>query len=158
MAHLVKPLFNLTILKCGYLPIKSRRTKRALDGWDSAAFTCFFLHPGGILLPSRIHARPSAGNANRWAPLSKTIQSSAQIGDVIYNAVVFNVKNWLGGTMNSDSLIQSVQDFFAVLEKRKIDYVLVGGIAILHYVEGRNTQDLDLLMAVVCQELCKISD
>lgn len=60
--------------------------------------------------------------------------------------------------MNSDSLIQSVQDFFAVLEKRKIDYVLVGGIAILHYVEGRNTQDLDLLMAVVCQELCKISD
>jgi len=77
-----------------------------------------------------------------------TIQSSVQIGNVIRNAVVFNVKNWLGGTMNSDSLIQSVQDFFAVLEQRKINYVLVGGIAILHYVEGRNTQDLDLLMAV----------
>lgn len=77
-----------------------------------------------------------------------TIQSSAQIGDVIRNAVVFNVKNWLGGMMNSDSLIQSVQDFFAVLEERKIDYVLVGGIAILHYIEGRNTQDLDLLMEV----------
>ena len=77
-----------------------------------------------------------------------TIQSISQIGDVIRNAVVFNVKNWLGGMMNSDSLIQSVQDFFAVLEERKIDYVLVGGIAILHYVEGRNTQDLDLLMAV----------
>lgn len=77
-----------------------------------------------------------------------TIQSSVQIGDVIRNAVIFNVKNWLGGTMNSDSLIQSVQDFFTVLEERKIDYVLVGGIAILHYVEGRNTQDLDLLMAV----------
>jgi hypothetical protein len=77
-----------------------------------------------------------------------TIQSSTQIGDVIRNAVVFNVKNWLGGMMNSDSLIQSVQDFFAVLEQRKIDYVLVGGIAILHYIEGRNTQDLDLLMAV----------
>lgn len=77
-----------------------------------------------------------------------TIQSSVQIGNVIRNAIVFNIKNWLGGTMNSDSLIQSVQDFFAVLEARKIDYVLVGGIAILHYVEGRNTQDLDLLMAV----------
>lgn len=76
-----------------------------------------------------------------------TIQSSVQIGKVIRNAVVFNVKNWTGGMMNSDSLIQSVQDFFAVLEGRKIDYVLVGGIAILHYVEGRNTQDLDLLMA-----------
>jgi hypothetical protein len=81
-----------------------------------------------------------------------TIQSSTQIGDVIRNAVVFNVKNWLGGMMNSDSVIQSVQDFFAVLEQRNIDYVLVGGIAILHYVEGRNTQDLDLLMAVASVE------
>jgi hypothetical protein len=76
------------------------------------------------------------------------IQSTDQIGHVIRNAVVFNVKNWLGGEMNSDSLIQSVQDLFTVLEQRKIDYVLVGGIAILHYVEGRNTEDLDLLMTV----------
>ena len=77
-----------------------------------------------------------------------TIQSSTQIGAVIRNAVVFNIRNWLGGMMNSDSLIQSVQDFFTILEQRKIDYVLVGGIAILHYIEGRNTQDLDVLMAV----------
>ena len=77
-----------------------------------------------------------------------TIQSSTQIGNVIRNAVVFNVKNWLGDTMNSDSLLKSVQDLFAVLEQRKIDYVLAGGIALLHYVEGRNTQDLDLLMAL----------
>lgn len=76
------------------------------------------------------------------------IKSTDQIGHVIRNAVVFNVKNWLGGKMNSDSLIQSVQEFFTVLEQRRIDYVLVGGIAILHYVEGRNTQDLDLLMSV----------
>jgi hypothetical protein len=77
-----------------------------------------------------------------------TIKSSVQIGNVIRNAVAFNVKNWLGGSMNSDSLIQSVQDLFSVLEQRKIDYVLVGGIALLHYVEGRNTQDLDLLMSL----------
>ena len=43
------------------------------------------------------------------------IQSTDQIGHVIRNAVVFNVKNWLGGEMNSDSLIQSVKEFFAVL-------------------------------------------
>ncbi|MCC7117173.1 MAG: hypothetical protein IT310_01505 [Anaerolineales bacterium] len=77
-----------------------------------------------------------------------TIHSSVQIGNVIRNAVAFNVKNWQGGAMNSDSLIQSTRDFFTVLEERKVDYVLVGGIAMLHYVEGRNTQDLDLLMAV----------
>jgi hypothetical protein len=77
-----------------------------------------------------------------------TIQSSAQIGNVLRNAVIFNAKNWIGGSMNSDSLIQSVQDLFTVLEQRKINYVLVGGIAPLHYVDGRNTQDLDLLMAL----------
>src|SRR5688572_12139127 len=76
------------------------------------------------------------------------IQSTNEIGQIIRNAVAFNVKNWLGGEMNSDSLIQSVQDFFSVLEHRKIDYVLVGGIALLRYVEGRNAQDLDVLMTV----------
>ncbi len=50
--------------------------------------------------------------------------------------------------MNADALMQSVQEFFTLLEARRIDYVLVGGIALLYYVEGRNTQDLDLLMAV----------
>jgi hypothetical protein len=76
------------------------------------------------------------------------IQSSLQIGSVIQNAVAFNVKKWIGGMMNSDSLIQLVQDLFEVLEQRKIEYVLVGGIALLRYVEGRNTQDLDLLMSL----------
>jgi len=50
--------------------------------------------------------------------------------------------------MEMDSLMQSVQDFFSILEQRSIGYVLVGGIALLHYVEGRNTVDLDLLMDV----------
>jgi len=77
-----------------------------------------------------------------------TIQSSTQIGIVIRNAILFNAKNWQGDMMNSDSFIQSVQHLFSILEKRKIDYVLVGDIALLHYVEGRNTQDLDLLMAL----------
>jgi hypothetical protein len=77
-----------------------------------------------------------------------TIQSSAHIGTVIHNAVVFDSKNWTGDMLNSDSLVKSVQDFFALLEQRKIKYVLVGGIAVLHYIEGRNTQDLDLLMAL----------
>lgn len=77
-----------------------------------------------------------------------TLRSSAQIGNIIRNAVAFDIKNWPGGMMNSDSLLQSVQDLFALLEQRRIKYVLVGGIALLHYVEGRNTQDLDLIMAL----------
>lgn len=77
-----------------------------------------------------------------------TIRSSKQIGHVIRDGVVFDVKNWRSTMMNSDSLLHSVQALFAILEQRQIDYVLVGGIALLHYVEGRNTQDLDLLMAL----------
>lgn len=76
-----------------------------------------------------------------------TMQSTIQIGQVIRDGVVFDVKNWVGDGIRSDSLMQSVQDLFAILAGRKIDYVLVGGIALLHYVEGRNTQDVDLLMA-----------
>jgi len=76
------------------------------------------------------------------------IQSSVQIGKVIRNAVVFNVKNWRGDSMHTDSLLETVEQLFTILENRNIEYVLVGGIALLHYVEGRNTEDLDLIMAL----------
>ena len=36
---------------------------------------------------------------------------------------------------------------FALLEERNVEYVLVGGIAMLAYVEGRNTQHIDLIVA-----------
>lgn len=54
--------------------------------------------------------------------------------------------------MNSDLLIDTVARFFSVLREREIDYVLVGGIALLQYVEGRNTEDIDLIMAVPALE------
>jgi hypothetical protein len=76
------------------------------------------------------------------------IQSTDQIGHVIRNAIAFNVKNWLDITINLDPLVRSVQDLFSLLEQRNIDYVLVGGIAVLHYIEARNTQDLDLLLPI----------
>ena len=49
--------------------------------------------------------------------------------------------------MNAESLLAQVERLFNLLDSRKIDYVLVGGIALLTYVEGRNTQDIDLIMA-----------
>ena len=50
--------------------------------------------------------------------------------------------------MNADSLLAQVEQLFNLLDSRKVDYVLVGGIALLTYVEGRNTQDIDLIMAL----------
>jgi hypothetical protein len=54
--------------------------------------------------------------------------------------------------MNSDSLIETVSRFFTLLSERQINYVLVGGIALLQYVEGRNTEEIDLIMAVSALE------
>jgi hypothetical protein len=77
-----------------------------------------------------------------------TIHSIPQIGDVLRSAVVFNFKNSPEVIMNADSLLAQVQQLFNLLESRKVDYVLVGGVALLTYVEGRNTQDIDLIMTV----------
>ncbi|MDW8319569.1 MAG: hypothetical protein RMN53_17220, partial [Anaerolineae bacterium] len=52
-----------------------------------------------------------------------------------------------GDPMVGASLVETVRQFFDLLEQRRVRYVLVGGVALLYYVEGRNTQDLDLLMA-----------
>jgi hypothetical protein len=77
-----------------------------------------------------------------------TIHSLPQIGSVLRNAVTFNFKNTPEVIMNADSLLAQVEQLFNLIESRKVDYVLVGGIALLTYVEGRNTQDIDLIMAL----------
>ena len=69
------------------------------------------------------------------------------IGEVIVNAIVFDPKNGERlRTMDLNNLLQSVQRLFDLLEEREVPYVLVGGIAMLIYVEGRNTQDIDLIV------------
>jgi len=76
------------------------------------------------------------------------LRSAVDIGNIIQNAVVFNPRNWRDPSMNADALLQNVQRLFALLEERQIDYVLVGGIALLNYVKGRNTEDIDLSVAL----------
>jgi hypothetical protein len=77
-----------------------------------------------------------------------TIHSIPQIGSVLRNAVTFNFKNPSEVIMKADSLLTQVEQLFNLLDSRKVDYVLVGGIALLTYVEGRNTQDIDLIMTL----------
>jgi hypothetical protein len=76
-----------------------------------------------------------------------TIHTTQQIGSTLRNAVAFNFKNPPEVLMNADSLQAQVEQLFNLLESRMVEYVLVGGIAMLTYVEGRNTQDIDLIMA-----------
>jgi len=70
------------------------------------------------------------------------------IGKVVRNAVLFNFRNPSGGSVSDSALLDAVDRLFALLEERRIDYLLVGGIALLQYVEGRNTDDIDLIMAL----------
>ncbi len=84
--------------------------------------------------------------------MSSNHSARVHIGQVIRNAVLFNPENPRDLLMNSDVLIQNVAQFFSVLRERQIDYVLVGDIALLQYVDGRNTEDIDLIMAVSALE------
>ena len=50
--------------------------------------------------------------------------------------------------MDPESLLGTVEDLFDLLGRRRVAYVLVGGIALLQYVAGRNTEDIDLIVAL----------
>ena len=79
--------------------------------------------------------------------MEAVITNRVHIGNVIRNAIVFNFRNSLGGAVITDNLLQTVSRLFALLDERQIEYLLVGGIALLQYIEGRNTQDIDLIIA-----------
>jgi len=75
-------------------------------------------------------------------------KDDVQIAEVVRNAIIFNINNWGEAVMKTDNLFEAVERLFALLEEREVDYLLVGGIALLKYVEGRNTDDIDLIMTL----------
>lgn len=78
------------------------------------------------------------------------------IGEIIKNGIVFDLKQWNKKSMNTNNLLDIIDNLFSTLEARKINYLLVGGVALLSYVEGRNTQDIDLILSR--QDLKNISE
>lgn len=76
------------------------------------------------------------------------VKPNTHIGKIIQNATIFNFRNQREKLMNSESLLQSVTRLFTLLKERDIEYVLVGGIALLQYIEGRNTEDIDLIISL----------
>jgi hypothetical protein len=74
-------------------------------------------------------------------------QAPISICRTIRNAVLFGNQQDTSRVMNADSLVESVGRLLNLLRERSVDYVLVGGLAMLQYVASRNTEDIDLLMA-----------
>jgi hypothetical protein len=54
-----------------------------------------------------------------------------------------------GRSGSSESTLASdLHALFTLLRERQVPYMLVGGVALLRYIEGRNTDDIDLIIAV----------
>src|SRR6266581_8393380 len=65
------------------------------------------------------------------------------IDEIVENGIVFNLRRKLP----MYDIRATVRALFTDLREVKVDYVLVGGVALLSYVPGRNTQDVDLIIA-----------
>jgi len=74
--------------------------------------------------------------------------NTVHIGNVIRHAIVFNFRKPDAEVMNAEALLEAVTQLFTLLHERQIDYLLVGGVAMLQYVQGRNTEDIDLIISV----------
>jgi hypothetical protein len=77
----------------------------------------------------------------------KIRNNSADIAMIISDANEFNTQNWINGMkINPQNLQSGVANFLKLLKDLNIDFVIVGGIAILSYVELRNTKDFDIII------------
>jgi hypothetical protein len=85
--------------------------------------------------------------------------SLRRIAEIVRHAVLLGPDAWAGGSasgknVNPNSrpnLLPTDRDMielFTLLRARGIADLLVGGIAMLRYVAGRNTEDVDLLMSL----------
>jgi hypothetical protein len=75
--------------------------------------------------------------------------SPASIASIVRDGMLFDPKNWqtLMSTPNLNDILTTIDRLFATLNEQQTPYVLVGGVAMLGYIQGRNTQDVDLIMA-----------
>ena len=69
------------------------------------------------------------------------------IGRVVAMAMILDPKRPWDPAVSEENLAHTAACLFAMLHERRIPYVLVGGLAMLQYVEGRNTEDVDLILA-----------
>ena len=80
--------------------------------------------------------------------------SLRSVAEILRNAAVFGRTQWTDKGMPNmtpapdANLSQQIHELFALLRDRNVQYLLVGGVALLRYIDGRNTEDIDLLLSV----------
>src|SRR5437588_3247155 len=100
----------------------------------------------------------SIPNTNVSLPEGASLKQVAQVlmdawetGAHQWKESPLQLKDGNGGP-NPAPLPQDALSLFRVLYEANVPYLLVGGIAMLTYVQGRNTKDVDLLMSVEAME------
>ena len=71
------------------------------------------------------------------------------VGRVLHDAAVFNFSRHRSSEsfVNAANIPAEVEAFFELLEQRAVRFLLVGGVAMLAHVRGRNTDDIDLVIS-----------
>lgn len=85
----------------------------------------------------------------RPAPVSEFLPPP-KLAQVLQNAAVFNfsLHQTRESFVNSANIPAEVEAFFDLLQERAVEYLLVGGVAMLAYLRGRNTEDVDLIVSL----------
>jgi hypothetical protein len=56
------------------------------------------------------------------------------ISEIVKNGIVFDLKNWTKKMSITDNFIEFIENVFDNFQDRNINYLLVGGVALLSYV------------------------
>jgi hypothetical protein len=98
----------------------------------------------------------AAAKAKREVTLPEGV-SLQRVGEVLLDAWVADPRRWMNepAQLREGSshplgmpVPQDALNLFRLLAERRVDYLLVGGMAMLTYVKGRNTKDVDLLLSL----------
>lgn len=76
-----------------------------------------------------------------------TVARNIDIAEVLRDARLGDLRTLAEEPASYDELHSATSALFDLLDSRDVDYVLVGGLAVLHYLPGRNTRDIDLILA-----------
>ena len=76
------------------------------------------------------------------------------LGPVLAHAAAFNFSRFRTTQefMDAANLPLEVEAFFRLLDERAVPYLLVGGVAMLAHVRGRNTEDIDFVVSTPDQD------
>jgi hypothetical protein len=72
---------------------------------------------------------------------------SIDIAEVLRDARLGDLRTLAEEPVGYDELHSATSALFGLLDERGVEYVLVGGLAVLQYVPGPNTRDIDLILS-----------